>query len=145
MAYSLPKLTNVLSLLKKLYSQDHSCPCPAAAAAVSVFDQNSPAYCSICLNDICRGDTHRKLPQCMHSFHSRCIDAWFESHSTCPLCRIEVPPINSSIGEAHKKDLLGDFVSNFASLFEGFLEKFVDPGPNAAMSLLMYGEIRSGV
>lgn len=139
MAYQLPKFTDTLSLLKKLYRQDHHFPCAAASA----FDQNSQAYCSICLNDICRGDAHRKLPQCMHSFHSGCIDAWFESRSTCPLCRIEVPQI-SSLRE-DKKDLLGDIVSNFVSLVQNIFEMILDPaGTNAAISLLVYGSIRSG-
>lgn len=29
----------------------------------------------------------RILPKCRHEFHAECIDMWFSSHSTCPLCR----------------------------------------------------------
>ncbi|XP_075521113.1 RING-H2 finger protein ATL7-like [Primulina tabacum] len=137
MAYQLPKFTNALSLLKKLYRQDHRGP------ATYVFGQNSPGFCSICLNDICRGDTHRRLPRCMHSFHSGCIDAWFESRSTCPLCRIEVPDQFISLSE-NRNDFLSDFASNFVSLVQNFFEKIVDPDIDEAISLLMYGDIRTG-
>lgn len=30
------------------------------------------------------------LPNCNHSFHSSCIDAWFRDHSSCPLCRLQI-------------------------------------------------------
>ncbi|KAJ7533737.1 hypothetical protein O6H91_13G061800 [Diphasiastrum complanatum] len=29
----------------------------------------------------------RLLPKCNHRFHTGCIDMWFHTHSTCPLCR----------------------------------------------------------
>ena len=27
------------------------------------------------------------LPRCNHYFHLACIDAWFQTQSTCPICR----------------------------------------------------------
>nr|GMC53892.1 RING-H2 finger protein ATL60-like [Ipomoea batatas] len=36
---------------------------------------------------VSEGEKARLLPKCNHGFHVDCIDMWFHSHSTCPLCR----------------------------------------------------------
>jgi hypothetical protein len=43
--------------------------------------------CAVCLAAFDVDDYLRLLPECSHAFHSDCIDAWFRSHNTCPLCR----------------------------------------------------------
>lgn len=43
--------------------------------------------CAVCLCDVVEGEKTRLLPKCNHGFHVDCIDMWFQSHSTCPLCR----------------------------------------------------------
>ncbi|KAK7275487.1 hypothetical protein RIF29_16606 [Crotalaria pallida] len=43
--------------------------------------------CTVCLSEIVEGEKTRLLPKCNHGFHVDCIDMWFHSHSTCPLCR----------------------------------------------------------
>ncbi|XP_030532466.1 RING-H2 finger protein ATL64 [Rhodamnia argentea] len=43
--------------------------------------------CAVCQSDFEDGETGRRLPMCEHVFHAGCIDTWFESHSSCPLCR----------------------------------------------------------
>ncbi|KAK7389710.1 hypothetical protein VNO78_24984 [Psophocarpus tetragonolobus] len=43
--------------------------------------------CAVCLSEIVQGEKARLLPKCNHGFHVDCIDMWFHSHSTCPLCR----------------------------------------------------------
>ncbi|KAE9605793.1 hypothetical protein Lal_00025448 [Lupinus albus] len=43
--------------------------------------------CTVCLSEIVEGEITRLLPKCNHGFHVYCIDMWFHSHSTCPLCR----------------------------------------------------------
>lgn len=48
--------------------------------------------CAVCLSEFREGEVGRKLPKCNHSFHIDCIDMWFLSHSTCPLCRAGVQP-----------------------------------------------------
>jgi E3 ubiquitin-protein ligase RNF38/44 len=48
--------------------------------------------CAVCLSEFEEGETGRVLPKCNHSFHINCIDMWFQSHSTCPLCRAPVEP-----------------------------------------------------
>jgi hypothetical protein len=54
--------------------------------------------CAVCLCDIVEGEKTRLLPKCNHGFHLDCIDMWFQSHSTCPLCR-NLVSIESSNGE----------------------------------------------
>ncbi|KAI3512453.1 hypothetical protein L1887_19769 [Cichorium endivia] len=43
--------------------------------------------CSVCLSEVEEGEKARILPKCNHAFHAECIDMWFHSHSTCPVCR----------------------------------------------------------
>ncbi|MCD9640290.1 hypothetical protein HAX54_025493 [Datura stramonium] len=52
--------------------------------------------CAVCLCDVSEGEKARLLPKCNHGFHVDCIDMWFQSHSTCPLCRNPVSKISSS-------------------------------------------------
>ncbi|KAL1811391.1 hypothetical protein DCAR_0623523 [Daucus carota subsp. sativus] len=46
--------------------------------------------CSVCLSEVLEGERTRLLPKCNHGFHVECIDMWFQSHSTCPICRNSV-------------------------------------------------------
>jgi hypothetical protein len=45
------------------------------------------ADCAVCLSEFSEEDHLRLLPNCKHAFHVDCIDTWFLSNSTCPLCR----------------------------------------------------------
>jgi hypothetical protein len=51
--------------------------------------------CAVCLSEFEENETGRTLPKCRHSFHIECIDMWFHSHSTCPLCRTQVEPCSA--------------------------------------------------
>ncbi|XP_047943900.1 RING-H2 finger protein ATL60-like [Salvia hispanica] len=46
--------------------------------------------CAVCLCEVLEGEKARILPKCRHGFHVECIDMWFHSHATCPLCRNSV-------------------------------------------------------
>ncbi|KAM0941092.1 putative transcription factor C2H2 family [Dioscorea sansibarensis] len=46
--------------------------------------------CSICLEDFVV-DTEVKEMPCKHFFHSECVLRWLELHSSCPVCRFELP------------------------------------------------------
>lgn len=55
--------------------------------------------CSVCLSEVSEGEKARLLPKCNHGFHVECIDMWFQSHSTCPLCRNPVSSTPESMQE----------------------------------------------
>lgn len=46
--------------------------------------------CAVCLNEFEDDETLRLIPKCDHVFHPECIDAWLESHTTCPVCRSDL-------------------------------------------------------
>ncbi|XP_068664049.1 RING-H2 finger protein ATL3-like [Aristolochia californica] len=48
---------------------------------------NEGLECAVCLCELSDGEKARLLPKCNHGFHLDCIDMWFQSHSTCPICR----------------------------------------------------------
>ncbi|KMS96410.1 hypothetical protein BVRB_9g225350 [Beta vulgaris subsp. vulgaris] len=43
--------------------------------------------CAICLSEFEERELVKEIPYCGHVFHVGCIDTWFISHVTCPLCR----------------------------------------------------------
>ncbi|XP_062196822.1 NEP1-interacting protein-like 1 [Phragmites australis] len=53
----------------------------------AVDDCGERTGCSVCLGDFEAGETARSLPECGHTFHLPCIDAWLLRHASCPLCR----------------------------------------------------------
>ncbi|EEC75226.1 hypothetical protein OsI_11495 [Oryza sativa Indica Group] len=60
--------------------------------------------CAVCIGELRDGDTGRLLPRCGHRFHAECVDKWFRSHATCPLCRAAVAAADGdSGGEADTK------------------------------------------
>ncbi|XP_020596164.1 E3 ubiquitin-protein ligase ATL6-like, partial [Phalaenopsis equestris] len=43
--------------------------------------------CAVCLCEFEDDDVLRLLPRCSHVYHRDCIDVWFATHVTCPVCR----------------------------------------------------------
>lgn len=43
--------------------------------------------CSICLGMYEDGERVKVLPECLHAYHSDCVDKWLKNKSSCPLCR----------------------------------------------------------
>ncbi|KAK1387546.1 RING-H2 finger protein ATL2 [Heracleum sosnowskyi] len=88
------------------YVDQHSVPVHTANRGLEVSVLNSlPLFvyselthkeldCAVCLSEFEEGETGRVLPKCHHSFHIECIDMWFHSHSTCPICRARVEPVD---------------------------------------------------
>lgn len=69
----------------------------SAIEAIPVFVYQSENHkegleCAVCLCAFEGNEKGRLLPKCHHSFHIECIDMWFQSHSTCPLCRASAQP-----------------------------------------------------
>jgi hypothetical protein len=42
--------------------------------------------CSICLEDFRQGEKRTSLP-CKRGFHTGCVNTWFPTKSSCPVCR----------------------------------------------------------
>lgn len=60
-------------------------------------DDEELMECAVCLCGVREGEKARILPKCNHGFHVDCIDMWFHSHATCPLCRNPISISVSSI------------------------------------------------
>ncbi|KAK6142192.1 hypothetical protein DH2020_003004 [Rehmannia glutinosa] len=57
---------------------------------------NNSSECAVCLGEFEEGEWVKHLPVCSHLFHVSCIDTWFQTHSSCPLCRCHVCDVNAS-------------------------------------------------
>lgn len=62
--------------------------------------------CAVCLSEFEENEKGRRLPKCNHSFHIGCIDMWFHSHSTCPLCRSAVNAETSESASRNPTDVV---------------------------------------
>ncbi|URE46731.1 finger protein [Musa troglodytarum] len=75
------------------------CSLPVTVYRAADFEEG--LECAVCLCELADGEEARLLPKCGHGFHLECIDMWFHSHSTCPLCRDPVgaePSANPDAG-----------------------------------------------
>ncbi|WJX25350.1 RING-type E3 ubiquitin transferase [Trifolium repens] len=52
--------------------------------------------CTICLEDVEIGSIAKEMP-CKHKFHDDCIVSWLKLHSSCPVCRFQMPCEDSNV------------------------------------------------
>lgn len=45
--------------------------------------------CTICMEAFQLGEARTIIP-CTHDFHAKCINKWFETNNTCPICRTNI-------------------------------------------------------
>ncbi|KAL0661594.1 hypothetical protein Bca4012_098431 [Brassica carinata] len=62
----------------------------ALEALASLEIQDVGLQCSVCLDDFEMGTVGKQMP-CNHIFHSDCLLPWLQFHSSCPLCRYQLP------------------------------------------------------
>ncbi|XP_073134740.1 RING-H2 finger protein ATL3-like [Henckelia pumila] len=103
---------------------------------VSLFDPKEfkdGLECAVCLCEVAEGEKTRLLPKCNHGFHVECIDMWFQSHSTCPLCRNPVanPGQSSENSAADSTTLQVTAVEN---------PPFSTETPNLPTNVLFWGD-----
>ena len=58
--------------------------------ATSVITATSNEECAICQENMVADASLRRINSCRHTFHQPCIDTWFQSSVTCPICRIDI-------------------------------------------------------
>ncbi|KAI4304859.1 hypothetical protein MLD38_040321 [Melastoma candidum] len=61
-----------------------------AVEAMPIVKIKEKVQCSVCLDDLEIGAEAREMP-CKHKFHEACILPWLELHSSCPVCRFQLP------------------------------------------------------
>ncbi|CAL5211577.1 unnamed protein product [Lathyrus oleraceus] len=55
----------------------------------SVKGSEDELICTICLDQVTRGELVRSLP-CLHQFHANCIVPWLRQQGTCPVCKFRM-------------------------------------------------------
>uniref|UniRef100_A0A1D1Y2Q5 RING-type E3 ubiquitin transferase n=1 Tax=Anthurium amnicola TaxID=1678845 RepID=A0A1D1Y2Q5_9ARAE len=61
-----------------------------AVEALPMVKIEEKLSCTVCLEDFDLGAEAKEMP-CKHSFHTGCILPWLELHSSCPVCRFQIP------------------------------------------------------
>jgi E3 ubiquitin-protein ligase RNF115/126 len=61
-----------------------------AVAALPTVRACESFTCPVCLEEVAAGGEAREMP-CKHRFHDPCIVPWLEMHSSCPVCRHQLP------------------------------------------------------
>ncbi|KAE8656211.1 23 kDa jasmonate-induced protein-like [Hibiscus syriacus] len=92
--------------------------------------------CAVCLCEVVEGEKARLLPKCNHGFHVECIDMWFKSHSTCPLCRNSVVAIE---GENSSSAMSGDD-GHIQSPNDGLGSGYSTDSPSFPTNVLFWGD-----
>ncbi|XVF27158.1 hypothetical protein REPUB_Repub14bG0082500 [Reevesia pubescens] len=93
--------------------------------------------CAVCLCELVEGEKARLLPKCNHGFHVDCIDMWFQSHSTCPLCRNSVVAVQI---ENSSSVMSGDEVnSHVQSSHDGLASGYSTDSPSFPTNVLFWG------
>ncbi|XP_062233872.1 E3 ubiquitin-protein ligase RING1-like [Phragmites australis] len=63
---------------------------PDVAVSADMMQADGGAQCAVCMDDFHLGAAAKQLP-CNHVFHKDCILPWLDLHSSCPVCRFELP------------------------------------------------------
>ena len=53
------------------------------------YDLPGDGECAVCQSQ-CKPTEQVRLLPCRHTFHTQCIDPWFERSTCCPTCRASV-------------------------------------------------------
>ncbi|KQK21885.1 E3 ubiquitin-protein ligase SIRP1 [Brachypodium distachyon] len=90
-----PGLDLLLEYLAETDPMSRQGPLPARKDAVAGMPtvrirEASAATCPVCLDEFAAGAEAKEMP-CKHWFHGECIVPWLEAHSSCPVCRYQLP------------------------------------------------------
>ncbi|CAH2079951.1 unnamed protein product [Thlaspi arvense] len=105
-------------LIEQLTQDDRPGPPPAsepiidALPTVKITPQhltNDMSQCAVCMEEFTVGGEATELP-CKHIYHNNCITPWLRLHNSCPICRRDLPPVNTVTesrgrGDAIREDI----------------------------------------
>lgn len=92
--------------------------------------------CAVCLCELEEGEKVRFLPKCNHGFHLQCINMWFQSHSTCPICR---NPVAADFSGVDSMECRIQQEGIFRSVEDNFDEVGGHESPNFPTNVLFWG------
>lgn len=49
-------------------------------------------FCTVCQTNLTQGERVRAIQKCQHLYHADCLEPWLRTHTTCPVCRVDVFP-----------------------------------------------------
>ncbi|KAL6651222.1 hypothetical protein ACP70R_010147 [Stipagrostis hirtigluma subsp. patula] len=73
---------------------------PTVKYSCEAFHSKDDAQCSICLGEYKEKEILRIIPTCHHNFHLACLDVWLQKQTTCPICRISLKELQTSMSSA---------------------------------------------
>ncbi|KAL1558307.1 RING-type E3 ubiquitin transferase [Salvia divinorum] len=90
-------------LIEQLSVNDRRGPPPAPRSAIDAMPTikilqrhlNTDTHCPVCQDKFELGTRARQMP-CDHIYHSDCIVPWLVEHNSCPVCRVELPSLDSA-------------------------------------------------
>uniref|UniRef100_A0A0A9DV19 RING-type E3 ubiquitin transferase n=1 Tax=Arundo donax TaxID=35708 RepID=A0A0A9DV19_ARUDO len=74
---------------------------PDVAVSADMMQADGGAQCAVCMDDFQLGAAAKQLP-CKHIFHKDCILPWLDLHSSCPVCRFELPTDDPDYQHQHQ-------------------------------------------
>jgi E3 ubiquitin-protein ligase RNF115/126 len=75
---------------------------PDVAVSADMMQADGGAQCAVCMDDFHLGAAAKQLP-CKHVFHKDCIVPWLDLHSSCPVCRFELPTDDPDYNHTHQQ------------------------------------------
>lgn len=106
----------------------------AVEAMPTVTINENSIQCSVCLEEFEVGTQAREMP-CKHTFHGDCILPWLELHSSCPVCRYQLPADESKINRQQEGSSSNSIHSNHENGTNNLERQFSIPIPWPLSSL----------
>jgi E3 ubiquitin-protein ligase RNF115/126 len=75
---------------------------PDVTVSADMMQVDGGAQCAVCMDDFLLGASAKQLP-CKHVFHKDCILPWLDLHSSCPVCRFELPTDDPDYQPQHRQ------------------------------------------
>ncbi|KAL7199420.1 hypothetical protein ACSBR2_021651 [Camellia fascicularis] len=90
-------------VIEHLTMNDRQGPPPAPRSSIEAMPTikinqthlTTDSHCPVCKDKFELGSDARMMP-CNHIYHSDCITPWLVQHNSCPVCRLELPPLGST-------------------------------------------------